>query len=432
MRTSQSETRDPKLDSLMVARFQGCCIALALAERDVSVTIFDRNSSLLSRAAVANEGKIHLGYMYGGDPSLRTARIMTQGALAFAPFLRDYLGVPLNGFELSDPAVYVVHRDSQRAPDEIEDYLVAVHSMVQEASEAGAGDYFGIDLTAPIRRWSAGEMDRELAPGETLAAFTSPEVAINPVALAALVKARIEATPNIEVRTEHLITSVNPEGRPEIVVISNGARQGERFDHVVNALWDGRITIDNKAGLGPTRSWIHRLKYGVSFRPPEGVSFTRSITIVLGPFGEVVRYGNGTVYLTWYPFCLHARTFEAEPPFWPILPTEPTRSTILNGTYRALAGILPELSVCTVDELKDVVVRGGPIVAWGKTDIDDPASELHRRFEIGVTSIENYHSVDPGKLTMAPYFAEECATRIAGKRERRPTIRSSQVEGPRL
>ena len=44
--------------------------------------------------------------------------------------------------------------------------------------------------------------------------------------------------------------------------------------------------------------------------------------------------------------------------------------------------------------------------------IYDPASELHRRFEIGVTTEGNYHSVDPGKLTMAPYFAEICAERI--------------------
>jgi glycine/D-amino acid oxidase-like deaminating enzyme len=45
---------------------QGCCTALALAERNVRVVLFDKNEALLSRAAVANEGKIHLGYMYAG------------------------------------------------------------------------------------------------------------------------------------------------------------------------------------------------------------------------------------------------------------------------------------------------------------------------------------------------------------------------------
>jgi glycine/D-amino acid oxidase-like deaminating enzyme len=59
---------------------QGCCTALALAERAAKVTLFDKNGSLLSRTAVANEGKIHLGYMYAGDPTLSTAKTMMAGA----------------------------------------------------------------------------------------------------------------------------------------------------------------------------------------------------------------------------------------------------------------------------------------------------------------------------------------------------------------
>ena len=39
---------------------QGSYIALALAERGVEVILFDKNDTLLSRTAVANEGKIHL------------------------------------------------------------------------------------------------------------------------------------------------------------------------------------------------------------------------------------------------------------------------------------------------------------------------------------------------------------------------------------
>ena len=46
---------------------QGCTVALALAERGAKVTIFDRNEALLTGVAIANEGKIHLGYMYAGD-----------------------------------------------------------------------------------------------------------------------------------------------------------------------------------------------------------------------------------------------------------------------------------------------------------------------------------------------------------------------------
>jgi len=96
---------------------QGCCAALALAERSIKVTLFDKNGALLSRAAVANEGKIHLGYMYAGDPTLATAKTMIAGALSFAPFLERYLSRSAESFSVSVPATYVVHRDSQQSPE---------------------------------------------------------------------------------------------------------------------------------------------------------------------------------------------------------------------------------------------------------------------------------------------------------------------------
>ena len=58
---------------------QGCTTALALADRGVEVVLFDRNEALLSRTAIANEGKIHLGYMYAADPTLATAKTMMAG-----------------------------------------------------------------------------------------------------------------------------------------------------------------------------------------------------------------------------------------------------------------------------------------------------------------------------------------------------------------
>ena len=64
---------------------------------------------------------------------------------------------------------------------------------------------------------------------------------------------------------------------------------------------------------------------------------------------------------------------------------------------------------------ENIIVKAGVIVAWGSTDIDDHASELHRRYEIGVHSHGSFHSIDPGKLTMGPHFAELCADRILSK-----------------
>ena len=392
---------------------QGCCAALALAERSAKVTLFDKNDALLSRAAVANEGKIHLGYMYAGDPTLSTAKTMMAGALAFAPFFDRYLGQPAQSFSVSDPATYVVHRDSQQSAEEIFAYLRTTHALINEAAEGRSRAYFGKDLRAELRPWSAAEREAEFDPATALAAFSTPEIAINPLTLARTVGECIAAHPLIEVRCNRTIVGAEEE-RDGICVLSEG-QDGlcrDRFDHVVNALWDGRLGLNEALGYRASRPWLHRLKYGVSFRLPE-VRPPPSVTFVLGPFGEVVTYGDGFIYLTWYPECLQAACTDVTPPDWATFPPEPLRSRILTGTFRALSAIVPSLRDLDAERLPEACVKGGVIVAWGKTDIYDRASELHRRYEIGVTTEGRFHSVDPGKLTMAPYFAEICAERIA-------------------
>jgi glycine/D-amino acid oxidase-like deaminating enzyme len=393
---------------------QGCCAALALAERGAEITLFDKNDALLSRAAVANEGKIHLGYMYAGDPTLSTAKTMMAGALSFAPFLERYLGQPVHSFSVSVPATYVVHRDSQQSAEDVFAYLRTVHALINEAAEGRNQAYFGRNLQAALRRWSAAEKGSEFDPAIALAAFSTPEIAINPSALAQSLQECIASHPLIEVRCSRTIVGAEQE-RTKILVLSNGkdGPSQDRFDHVVNALWDGRLALNEALGFRANRPWLHRLKYGVSFRLPRDVRPPPSATFVLGAFGEVVTYGDGLIYLTWYPECLQAICTDVTPPDWTTYPAEPLRSRILVGTFRALSAIVPSLRDLNIEGLPEACVKGGAIVAWGKTDIYDPASELHRRFEIGVTSEGQFHSVDPGKLTMAPYFAEICAARIS-------------------
>jgi glycine/D-amino acid oxidase-like deaminating enzyme len=393
---------------------QGCCTALALAGRRLRVTVFDKNEALLTRAAIANEGKIHLGYMYAGDPTLSTAKMMLAGALAFAPFLERYLGKPANSFSVSVPATYIVHRDSQRSAEIVCAYFETVHALIQEAAEGRERAYFGKDLRVPLRPWAAAEKAEEFDSEIAVAAVSTPEIAINPVALAQIIRDCIAAHPLVEVRCGHNVLGAEIErNRINVLSQSRGGRSRESYDHVVNALWDGRLRLNELLGFRADRPWLHRLKYGVSFRLPPGVRSPPSATFVLGPFGEVVTYGNGIVYLTWYPECLKAISSDLTPPDWDTYAPEPLRSRIITGTLQALSAIVPTLGVLDAKTLPEAAVKGGAIVAWGKTDIYDPASELHRRFEIGVTTEGRYHSIDPGKLTMAPYFAEICAERIA-------------------
>jgi hypothetical protein len=386
---------------------------MALAERGVEVTIFDRNDRLLSRVAVANEGKVHLGYMYANDPSYSTAQMMINGALNFAPFFSRHLCVSPESLNVSQPATYVVHRDTQRGVEDVSEYLSTVHAMIRDAAERRPNAYFGRDLSRGPRSWSMDELQAEFDGGTALAAFDTPEVAINPVMLAQAVRERIDAEPRLNVRLMHEVLSVEDVERPVVITRGVDGVTPYRFDHVINALWDGRLAVDHALGFRPKKRWLHRLKYGVSFYLPEEAKKPPSATFVSGPFGEVVSYQDGLIYLTWYPICLKGMSRDITPPEWPNYPGEPLRSDILQGTLDAMAKFVLSLRGLAPDDLVDASVKGGVIVAWGETDIYDRNSELHRRYEIGVTSNHNFHSIDPGKLTMAPYFAQVCADRIA-------------------
>jgi hypothetical protein len=396
--------------AVLGAGLQGCSIALALANRGTNVVLFERGASIMTRTAIANEGKIHLGWMYAADPTLETARTMIEGALAFAPFLGSHLGLRVETLATSQPAAYAVHRDSQHSGDTVRAYFGSVHALLVEASAERPRAYFGADLSMPPREWSAEQRDAAFDPDHVEAVFDTPEVAIDPLELAHHVAAAVRNTPRIEVRTEHEVVGASVDGM--VTARSGGGERQERFDHVVNALWESRLAIDATAGIRPERPWLHRLKYGVGFTWPSSLPRPPSATFVSGPFGEVVSYPDSTTYLTWYPSCVTEMSRELSPPFWEANPGDPLRSKIARGTLDGLAKIVRALEPVRNLELDRLWVKGGPIFAWGQTDIDDPLSELHSRYRIGIHSTRRYHSVDPGKLTMAPYFAEQCASRL--------------------
>jgi FAD dependent oxidoreductase len=392
---------------------QGCCAALALADRGHDVVLFDKNQSLLTRTATANEGKIHLGFMYVADPTMATARVMIEGALAFAPFIQRYIDVSMDMVTTSMPANYVVHRDSQHGTDVVSAYLTDVHRLIVDAATGRRTAYFGLNLSVPPRRWTSDETERVFNPETVLAVFETPEIAIEPDVLATQLRTCISGNPRISLQLgQHVVNAAADEGGVRVTSDLAHSREIDRFDHVVNALWDGRLALDATMGYQPGRPWLHRLKYGVTLTLPEGLERPPSITVVSGPFGEVVSHRDGRVYLTWYPECLKGISTELAPPDWPKHPLEPERSQILWGTVTALTDILPNLNRLVCTRLPDACVKGGVIVAWGESDIYDPTSQLHQRYEIGVKSFGRYHSIDPGKLTLAPYFAEQCADRI--------------------
>src|SRR6185312_1547402 len=196
----------------------------------------------------------------------------------------------------------------------------------------------GRDVSAAPREWTTEERTTAFDPSMAVAVFDTPEIAIDPLELARRMTDTIAAHPRIELRLSHEVVSAS-EAPAGFTVTSRceNAEERERFDHVVNALWEGRLAVDETAGLRAGRRWLYRLKYGVGFSWPDSLPQPPSATFVSGPFGEVVSYPDRTTYLTWYPTCVREISSTLAPPMWPTYPPEPLRSEIAHGTIAALA-----------------------------------------------------------------------------------------------
>jgi glycine/D-amino acid oxidase-like deaminating enzyme len=390
--------------------FQGVSVALALRERGARVTIFEREQALIQRTSIVGEAKIHLGYIFAADPTFATAKTLIRGAFAFSELVGRWLDEPAGSIGVSSPFKYVAHCDSSMPVEALVRHFGRVRDEMIRI-DAGQRRYFGSDAEEPIRLLTRAE--RETLFGEpVLAAFDTPEIAVNMIELAARLRARVAGDPGIELRLGFEVdTAREVAGGVEVRGTDGGV--GGRFGHVVNALWDERLAVDASRGIRAGRQWIHRRKYGIRFPLPEGATPVPSVSMVHGPFGDSVLYNDGMVYLSWYPACMVATSLALKPA-WPRLDAG-QRDRIVSETFRAIGEVVTPVGQLDVATLFDIQLVAGTIVAWGKTDIEDRESELHRRNEIGIESHGAYHSIDTGKLTMVPYFAESCAQRIMGR-----------------
>jgi glycine/D-amino acid oxidase-like deaminating enzyme len=391
---------------------QGCAVALELARRGHAVELFDEQPNLMTGASRNSEGKIHLGYVYAADSSLRTARLMCRGAAAFGPLLRRWIGDAYDEISVSQPFRYAVHRDSLLDGDALATTYHAISLLVREAFERPWEGHDPDHDWAHLRRLERDETSAYT--DDVTAVFETAEVAIDTEELADAMAKAVLATDGILVRTWSRVMSAEPSTRRLTVLDeSRGLRLTGRFDHVVNCAWNGRLTIDASAGVSPPAAWTFRMKYFARVFAPVGAETPPSTTVVLGAFGDIVDFGGGNFYLSWYPACRLGWSSALSPPNWPsaLVAHEARRRTsqIIDG----LAAVAPSVASFQ-GTIADATVGGGIIYAQGSTDVSDPRSGFHERYDVGPRSFGGYHTVDTGKMTLAPLFALDVADRIDG------------------
>lgn len=392
--------------AILGAGLQGICAALALKERGHRPVLIEQDAEPMGRASLRNEGKIHLGFIYANDATFRTARLMLTAATQFAPLLDRWLPGCFQWETLrSKPFAYLVMRDSLVDPEALLSFYEKIAAAV--SLEAAPGHYLGARLG---RLWQRSPVPAFVDADRIAAAVTTEEVAIDVAAFRRELCTALEAQAGIDRRFGWCVDSVGRCGQGFHVdaVDGEGRRHRIAADAVVNCLWGARLAIDRQLGVSLDRQCVYRLKYRVLAELPASLAEIPAVSLVLGQYGDVVPR-PGVSYLSWYPSCRRGWSTALTPPAeWdpacrgdvaPELAAE-----IAADTLAALDAVIPGMRHARV-----VAVDAGVIAAWGDRDIDQPDSELHTRHAVGVHAADGYFSIDTGKLTCAPYFADQLA-----------------------
>jgi FAD dependent oxidoreductase len=397
--------RDMRI-AVLGAGIMGCSAALYLAREGCSVWLFDRALSPMSCASRWNEGKIHLGFLYAADPSLRSAAQMMPAGLAFKSLVEELTGTSIAPAATNQDDIYLVHPESIVDADEMYRYFLRVQHLIDAAE--GKGSYL-----APIRPVERlpKKLVGALSSGFVRAGFRVPERSVRTEWLADRFVEALAAEPRIRLFTGTTIFGVKP---------GEGSWQGpwkicsdpvvrEQFDVVVNALWEGRLAVDVTAGIEPEPGWSHRFRLSLFIQTDKIVDLP-SVVLATGPFGDVKNYSGRHFYLSWYPAGLLAEGNALEPPE---IVTTPSSGAFTEAVKEGLTAMLPPVGEI-FERAENIKIGGGWVFALGKGSLADSSSGLHRRDRFGIRQLGSYFSVDTGKYSTAPWLARSIVNKIIG------------------
>jgi glycine/D-amino acid oxidase-like deaminating enzyme len=391
----------------------GTCVALELAEAGCHVDLFDRKNQLLRGASYNCEGKIHLGLVYANDTSRRTADTMIRGAMQFRPLLSRWVSSAILDTSTSTPFIYAVPSNSMLTAEEIRHHFEWTSARIESESRLPGRGYVSALFPPFWEELPSREFNCIFDSRRVQCAFTSQETALNPRALSVALRDVAESFPRLTLRCATNVVGVSRDrdGRLVVRATHQETEIEERFDTVVNALWEQRLSVDATLGIHDSRPVVHRFKTGLRTESERVRNGLPSVTFVLGVYGDTVAHSDHA-YASWYPTGLLHQDFSVRPRKLDVEIAHSEQARIIDRSLQGLRNLMPGTASLLDPADGEWEVVGGYITAWGRSGIEDPGSELHCRYAVGVTSHGNYHSVDTGKLTLGPMFAAETCSRI--------------------
>ena len=393
--------------AILGAGIMGCSLALYLARRGARITLVDQGEAPMAATSRWNEGKIHLGYLYSGDPSLATARKLLPGGLAFRRAVEELIDQSLEPAVSFADDIYLVHRNSVVDASAMGAYFDEVTHIVR--SHPDRRRYLA-DLTdAHATQLTKHELEEVTNSADIVAGFRIPERSVQTNWLADRVTQAVRAQQGINVVTQAKVDRVvETDGRWRIFGPLPAAGM---FDLVINSLWRGRRAVDAASGFQGADIWSYRYRLALFVRAPRP-SRIPSAVIATGPFGDIKNYNGRDLYLSWYPAGLVVNNDSRDPAAVSAAIPDPAPDLVAS-ILRGLGAYFPQIAELAGPETERVVA-GGWVVAPGLGSLSDPNSALHRRDRFGVTRIGSYYTIDTGKYSTAPWLARRLTSEIMG------------------
>ena len=382
---------------------QGCCIALMLRKHGYEVTIVDKSEDIFNRASINQQGKIHLGFNWGLDTSLKTGKKLMLDALYFAPYLEYLLDEKINWEKLKSTNFNaLVAKDSLLSSDEIGTDFQARHTIYliymknEKLTDLGK---------RPERLFQKTLLPKQVNPDLFQSCFATEEVALRTEGIKKIIKEKIHSE-NISLCLNQHVTSAKRTSSGFIVETHSekeGVRQLES-DMIFNCLWEGKMALDKEMGMQVEKGYNLRLRYGIIAKMSTTFQDLQSFGVIQGPYGDFVNYPQSKeAFFSWYPSSMKGMVVDQNmPPRWEEACdghiSDTLKQNLINENFNHYHRLMP-----TLTEFEDPTIVGGVILAKGYHDIDDPNSKLHERNEFPITQDDGYVSINTGKFTSAPH-----------------------------
>ncbi len=290
----------------------GALGALLAARRGWDVTVYERAPELWTGASAANEGKIHLGPIFAlGDASpTRSCKARRSGSLGV---VEEAVGADIDWETLRTARFdYLVMPASLSSIERLAIRYRAMNRLRRSVSLRAGNEYLGERLDRIV------DARPRRDPPTGLTSFASMERAIDPLRLRTIVVDSL-ARRDIETLTATRGSRIEHDPRGVEASTPQATRPNRRLRRR-DQLCVGAVS------RAARRRRSRRIGTSASSAPCESPARPRrNVTLVQGPFGDVVAH-RGYTYASWYP----RRS-----------PHQRVRDRAVDGFDRLLAGSRP-------------------------------------------------------------------------------------------